>query len=120
MHRNVQCSCCSRLGGAPAGGAVINRIGCTGACLCWAVETIRKPPFYENQPQWKPWSVSAEDLVSFSAICSDVNALGCWYLYWNFVATSEGVDTLGKNWIAVAHGRYSYCLKNAAAEHLVA
>ena len=27
---------------------------------------------------------------------------------------------LGKNWIAVAHGRYSYCLKNAAAEHFVA
>ena len=65
MYRNVQCSCCGRLGGSPAGGAVINSIGCTGTCLCWAVETIRNPPFYEDQPQWKPWSVRAEDWSLF-------------------------------------------------------
>ncbi len=95
-------------------------INCTGTCLCWAVETIRNPPFYEDQQQWKPWSVSAEDLVSFSAVCSDVNDLGCGYLHWDFVATSLGADMLGKTSIDVAHSRYAYCLKHFAAENLVA
>ena len=97
---------------------MINSIGCTGTCLCWAVETIRNPPFYEDQQQWKPWSVSAEDLVSFSAVCSDVNDLGCGYLYWDFVSTSMGADMLGHTWLHVAHSRYAYCLKHVAAANV--
>ena len=99
---------------------MINSIGCTATCLCWAVETIRNPPFYEDQQQWKPWSVSAEDLVSFSAVCSDVNDLGCGYLYWDFVATSLGADMLGKTWLEAAQSRYACCLQHCAAQPLMA
>ena len=57
MRLEVQCPCCQRTGGSPAGGAAINTIGCTGACLHWAVQLISNPLFWEEEPgNWQAWA----------------------------------------------------------------
>ena len=78
MSMEVQCSSCGRTGGAPAGGAAINNIGCTGACLHWAVQLIGNPPFWEDEPfNWEAWALDPAELVCFQKICSNLNGFGC-------------------------------------------
>ena len=77
----LQCSSCKRTGGCPSGGAVINAVGCTGACLHWAVQLIVNPPFWDEEPfNWQIWAFDSAQWDSFSIACSDLNSLGCGYL----------------------------------------
>ena len=58
MLAPVVCSLCGRRGGKPAEGAAINSLGCTGACLLWAVRVIKNPPLFDDELDWGPGMVS--------------------------------------------------------------
>ena len=64
MRMEAQCSSCERSGGGPAGGAAINSIGCTGACVHWAVKLIGNPPFWEDEPfNLEAWALDPAELL---------------------------------------------------------
>ena len=46
MAMTVLCVSCGRKHGNSAFGLPVNAIGCTGACLHWAIHAIDNPPFY--------------------------------------------------------------------------
>ena len=121
MLAPVVCSLCGRRGCKPADGAAINSLGCTGACLRWAVRVIKNRPLFDDEFDWGAWNgVRPADVASFRAICSDVNELGYGYLHWDFVNSHQGPgDLLAAHWIALAHERYAYFL-NSADEDMVA
>ena len=77
MAETVRCASCGRMDGNWASGIVVNAIGCTGACLYWAIHAIDNPPFYEGSTGfWEEWEVSDEDCTCVELICSDVNPQG--------------------------------------------
>ena len=96
MTTGALCSWCGRCGGATAGGATINSIGCTGACLHWAVQLMENPPSFEHEPVWEEWPVSHQDLASLRVICSDINGDGCGYLNRNLVESQRPGDHVGQ------------------------
>ena len=66
----MQCPCCQRTGGSPAGGTAINTIGCTGACLSWVLEV------FENIMADCGSGYTEVDLVLFpDAMCEAVNLI---------------------------------------------
>ena len=89
MNAEPVCSLCCRRGGGSGGGAPVNSMGCTGACLRWAVQNIKNPPFFEDVVRWKAWLVTPGTVASFRAICSDLNDLGRGYLQWTLVIPHE-------------------------------
>ena len=114
MNARAVCSLCGRRGGHPANGAAINSMGCTGACLRWAVQVIKNPPFFEHHGKWEAWFVRPADVASFGAICSDINGLGYGYLHWDLVIPHKGSEDMwAAGWIALAHERYSNFVKSA-------
>ncbi len=80
MTTGALCACCRRCGGAAAGGAAINSIGCTGACLHWAAQLMENPPSVEYEPVWEDWPVSHEDLAALRIIYSEITGHGCGYI----------------------------------------
>ena len=77
-----QCSHCRRSGGAPADGATINTWGCTGACLHWAVQFMRKCLKWSVGNPWEHWSANAMDAVKCRSICLGITDLGLGYVHW--------------------------------------
>ena len=67
------CNACGRPGGEKAVGNTVNRIGCTGACLRWALglfETIMEDvgrPYTEVDLDW-PDAVCESAVLIFSAL----------------------------------------------------
>ena len=122
MRSEVQCSCCERTGGRPAGGAAINSIGCTGACLHWAVQLIVNPPFWDEEPlNWQPWAFDPVQWDSFSTVCSDLNGLGCGYLSVDCVEAHISNEVLtAEEWIAMVCHRYQYFLEHAPVQEIAA
>ena len=114
MFLQVMCSNCKRLGGAPAQGAAINALGCTGACLRWAARVIKNPPTFEDTLSWGAWhGVEPADVASFSAVCREVNKLGCAYLHWDVVNFHGGPgDVLAAEWLSAAHECYAHFLQS--------
>ena len=70
MSLKSACNACGRAGGEEAGGATVNGIGCTGACLRWAlVEAIMENsgwPYTEVELEW-PDAVCESVVLNFSA-----------------------------------------------------
>ena len=116
MTTEALCACCRRCGGAPAGGAPINSIGCTGACLHWAFQLMENPPSVEREPRWEDWRVSHEDLVALRIICSKVNAHGCGYLNRNLVDSQTPGIMWASSWIKLVFDQYSDFLRHANAD----
>ena len=114
MSVQVMRSKCKRLGGQPAQGAAINGLGCTGACLRWAARLIQNPPTFEDTLGWGAWhGVEPADVASFSAVCSEVNKLGCAYLHWDVVNFHGGPgDVLAAEWLSAAHECYAHFLQS--------
>ena len=113
----IVCVLCGRRGGEPADGASINILGCTGACIDWALRVIKNPPFFELPREWQlNWAgrketVAPTHVEDFRAICSNMNALGYAYLHWNRRSSDVGPgDMLAVEWIALARERYASCL----------
>ncbi len=112
MTARVQCSRCGRRGGSPAGGATINSLGCTGACLQWAVQLIENPPCFRYEATWAEWTLNVDDVARLRIVCSDINELGCGYLHWSF--REHVAEIMCKyDWIERARGRYSFLQKHA-------
>ena len=64
--------------------------------------------------------LAPEDVATFQAICSDMNALGYAYLHWNLGNSSQGPGyMLAAGWIALACQRYA-CFLNRLHELFVA
>ena len=116
----LQCSSCKRTGGCPSGGAVINAVGCTGACLHWAVQLIVNPPFWDDEPfNWQIWFFDSAHWDSFSIACSDLNSLGCGYLCVDCVEPHISSDRLlAEEWIAIVFDRYQYFLEHASVQEI--
>ena len=110
MRMEAQCSSCERSAGGPAGGAAINSIGCTGACVHWAVQLIGNPPCWEDEPfNWEAWALDPAALVSFQKICSNLNGFGCGYLFWDCVdAHISREEMTAEAWIALVVRRYQF------------
>ena len=71
----VQCASCGRTDGNCASGISVNTIGCTGACLHWAIIVIS---IGQSRPSSRRnWDVSDEDCTCIEMICSDVNPQRC-------------------------------------------
>ena len=121
MRMEAQCPSCERSGGGPAGGAAINSIGCTGACVHWAVQLIGNPPFWEDAPfNWEAWALDPAELVSFQKICSNLNGFGCGYLFWDCNDSHISREEMtAEAWIALVLRRYQFFLKHAPAEEIV-
>ena len=103
LHRESMCANCHRSGDSPSHGAAINSQGCTGACLQWAREIIEHPHRFRYEPTWPDWP---DIVVAFRIVVSNINDLGCAYLFWG----SEGGPPdlrCRYNWIERA--RESYC-----------
>ena len=82
MTPTPKCANCGRCGGSPAGGATINTMGCTGACLHWAADLVRNWLYQNTDHLWQHWSVNPNDAVSFGVIGAGISELGCGYLHW--------------------------------------
>jgi len=107
MFSEPVCSLCCRRGGGCGGGAPINGLGCTGACLRWAVSNIKHPPFFEHGTPWQAWQLTTTIVACFRAICSDLNDLGCGCLHWSVVITPRDCSSMwAACWIALARERY--------------
>ena len=121
MVETVRCTSCGRRGGHWASGAVVNAIGCTGACLHWAIHKVDSPPFYTGGTGvWEFWDVSDEDCTCFELICSHVNARGCAML-----TTLRCDETVGEGWsvdgwIALMQKRYEEFLSEASPDDIFA
>ena len=74
----VLCISCGRKHGNSAFGISVNDIGCTGACLHWAIHALSNP------------YVADEDAARIELICSDVNPRGCAMLTY----THYGADSV--------------------------
>ena len=107
MTTSPKCSNCGRCGGDSAGGATINTVGCTGACLLWALQLVETLFRRDWAHPWEHWSVRPEDVVSFGVICAGISELGCGYLYW--------VRTSGCTTIKEVHERYASCVRHRHA-----
>ena len=120
MRSEVQCSCCHRTGGRPSGGAAINAIGCTGACLHWAVQLIVNPPFWDEEPfNWELWAFDPVQWDSFSIVCSDLNGFACGYLCVDCVEKHISTERLtAEEWIAIVCHRYQYFLEHASVQEI--
>ena len=121
MSSEPVCSLCCRRGGGCGGGAPINGLGCTGACLRWAVSNIKNPPFFEHGTPWQAWQLTTTIVACFRAICSDLNDLGCGCLHWSVVITPRDCRSM---WAAclVALARmnlYVVCMKTVADSPLL-
>ena len=58
-------------------GAVVNSLGCTGACLFWCIHQIRKPPYLEAMGYFdNEWSISDDVCSSLERICDGINETG--------------------------------------------
>ena len=107
MTTSPKCSNCGRCGGDSAGGATINTIGCTGACLLWALELVETLFRRDWAHPWEDWNVRPEDMVAFTVICAGISELGCGYLQW--------ARTSGCTMIKNVHERYAACVKQRHA-----
>ena len=121
MGSEVLCFSCNRTAGCPAGGAVINAAGCTGACLHWAVQLIENPPFWDEEPfNWQTWTFEDAQWNSFSIACSNLNGLGCGYLCVDLVEGHISQERmLAEEWIHIVFNRYRYFLEHASV-HAIA
>ena len=121
MNAEPVCSLCCRRGGGCGGGAPVNSMGCTGACLRWAVQNIKNPPFFEDVVPWQAWRLTTGTVACFRAICSDLNDLGRGYLHWSLVITpQDGRSMWAAGWIALARERYFSFLTRASPENVMA
>ena len=77
-----KCSNCGRCGGAEADGATINTMGCTGACLHWAVQFMRNCLPWDQGNPWEQWSANPKDAVCFRLIGAGISELGLGYVHW--------------------------------------
>ena len=58
-------------------GAVVNSLGCTGACLFWCIHQIRNPPYLEAMGHFdNEWSISDDVCSSLERICDGINETG--------------------------------------------
>ena len=102
LHRESMCSNCHRSGDSPSHGAAINSRGCTGACLKWAREIMEHPHRFRYEPTWPDWP----DIVArLRIVCSDINELGCGYLFWGCRSVSPDIR-YKYDWIEQARERY--------------
>ena len=70
MSLESACRACGRVYGEKTGGARVNGIGCTGACLSWGLE------FFENIMADCGSGYTEVDLVLFpDAVCEAVNLI---------------------------------------------
>ena len=121
MFSEPVCSLCCRRGGGCGGGAPINGLGCTGACLRWAVSNIKHPPFFEHGTPWQAWQLTTTIVACFRAICYALIDLGCGCLHWSVVITLRDCRSM---WAAclVALARmnlYVVCMKTVADSPLL-
>ena len=127
----VRCTSCGRKDGNLASGIVVNAIGCTGACLHWAIHAIDNPPISQDygwSGHWEEWEISDEDCTCVELILSDVNPHGCSMLI--NMACDESVMLLDESvneppmyvtqWIDILLRRYKSCLDAATPEFIVA
>ena len=106
LYHESMCSNCHRVGESRSHGAAINSQGCTGACLQWAREIIEDSHRiltafgYElTRSRW-PHVVAC-----FRIVVSNINELGCAYLFWACEGGSP--DFRCKyDWIERARERY--------------
>ena len=126
MLPQILCVSCGRQAGTRASGVVVNRSGCSGACLHWAIEAIDQPPagcgsegLWED---WDDWEVSDEACLYIERICSDVNAEGCAMLTTVQLMPSIyafGISMLEKDWIGILQCRYERFLSLAPRERIL-
>ena len=118
----VRCASCGRKDGNLPFGIVVNAIGCTGACLHWAIHAIGDPPpgcrgmrpgpAYIPLSHWEDWGLSDEDCTFVELIFSDVNPQGCSML--------KCYDGQASDWIDILCFRYQETLDAAPPEFIVA
>ena len=99
MTTSPKCSNCGRCGGDSTGGATINTVGCTGACLLWTLELVETLFRRDWAHPWEDWNVPPEEMVAFTVICAGISELGCGYLQW--------ARTSGCTMIKQVHERYA-------------
>ena len=118
MTMTVLCVSCGRKHGHSAFGMSVNAIGCTGACLHWAIHAIDNPPFWHSNYGWDNWEVSDEDATCIELICSDVNALGVAMLSHVQCGATVGHDIYLDEWIETLQIRYEYFLAHAKTQEI--
>ena len=129
----VRCTSCGRKDGNLASGIVVNAIGCTGACLHWAIHAIDNPPISQDygwSGHWEEWEISDEDCTCVELILSDVNPHGCSMLINARMMNDESVMPFDASvneppmyvteWIDLLRRRYKQCLDAATPEFIVA
>ena len=119
LDRMVQILCvsCGRQDGNWASGIVVNRGGCSGACLHWAIGAIDQAPAPEGSDGlWHEWGVSDEDCIYIEWICSDVNAEGCAML----TTAMRITRMLEKDWIRYLQWSYERFLSVAPRDRILA
>ena len=123
MLPQIRCVSCGRQAGTQAFGIVVNRRGCSGACLHWAIEAIDQPPAAcGSEKDWYRWEVSDEACIYIERICSDVNAEGCAMLTTVQLMPSIyafGISMLEKDWIGILQCRYERFLSLAPHERIL-
>ena len=100
MTPTPKCSNCGRCGGSQAGGATINTMGCTGACLHWAVALVRNCLHCNTEHPWENWTVTPNQAAAFGVIAAGISQLGCGYLHWNLPPACAAIEEV--------HDRYTF------------
>ena len=120
LHRESMCANCHRSGDSLSHGAAIHSQGCTGACLQWAREIIEDSHGvltafgYELTRSCWPHIVAC-----FRIVVSNINELGCAYLFWACQGGSP--DSRYKyDWIERARERYCELQKFSHSESVQA
>ena len=118
MTMTVRCASCGRKDGNCALGISVNAIGCTGACLHWALHATDNLPFWYSNQGWDNWEVSDEDATCIELICSDVNPQGCAMLTYVHCDATVDASMYLVDWIDFLRVRYEYFLA-LAEPHLI-
>ena len=101
MGETPQCVACGRTGGNLTSGIAINKFGCTGACLVWAIRFIDHQLIGCEFGGWSELELDDENCITVQKIYCDLNVWGR--------AVLCGLEYM-VDWISDLYTRYTrYC-----------